>query len=204
MNFETKEKNYVRSKHFCPNDGWVAFRSGDLISGNIAKKAIGDGSKSGLLYVVLRDYGCEETAKIMDRWSKLCGRYMGNHRGLSIGISDVAPDEELMQMKHEILLEGYKQAEANIELYEKGELVLRPGCNLLHSLEEILNGTMRLLLAWLVDPRISHLSFWKKEWYSHRSLKVNSFAAFWWQFLTGWVSFGLRSRWKLVASWKVF
>lgn len=165
VNFETKERNYSKHKHFCPNDGWVAFRSGELISGNIAKKCIGDGSKSGLLYIVLRDFGCVHTASIMDRWAKLCGRYMGNHRGLSIGISDVTPSEELTDMKHGILLDGYKQAEANIELYEKGNLALRPGCNLLQSLEEILNGILGRLresagqeamkrLSWHNAPRI--------------------------------------------------
>ena len=165
VNFETKEKNYKNNKHFCANDGWVAFRSGELISGNVAKKTIGDGSKTGLLYVVLRDYGCLETASIMDRWAKLCGRYMGNHKGLSMGISDVTPSDELTDMKHEILLDGYKQAEANIELYEKGELVLRPGCNLLQSLEEVLNGILGRLresagqeamkrLSWHNAPRI--------------------------------------------------
>jgi DNA-directed RNA polymerase III subunit RPC1 len=45
VNFEAKEKNYMSDKHFCPNDGWVAFRNSELISGNIAKKNIGDGSK---------------------------------------------------------------------------------------------------------------------------------------------------------------
>lgn len=165
VNFESKEKNYRANKHFCANDGWVAFRSGELISGNVAKKTIGDGSKSGLLYVVLRDYGSQQAASIMDRWAKLCGRYMGNHKGLSIGISDVTPSEDLTDMKHSILLEGYKQAEANIELYETGKLNLRPGCNLLQSLEEILNGILGRLresagqeamkqLSWHNAPRI--------------------------------------------------
>lgn len=40
VNFETKEKNYIDNKHFCKNDGWVAFRNGELISGNVAKKTI--------------------------------------------------------------------------------------------------------------------------------------------------------------------
>lgn len=165
VNLETKEKNYNRDKHFCPNDGWVAFRSGELVSGNVAKKTIGDGSKTGLLYIMLRDFGPQATASVMDRWAKFCGRYMGNHRGLSIGISDVTPSKELKDMKHGILLDGYKQAEANIDLYEKGELALRPGCNLLQSLEEVLNGILGRLresagqeamkrLKWHNAPRI--------------------------------------------------
>jgi DNA-directed RNA polymerase III subunit RPC1 len=108
INFETKEKNYCEHEHFCKNDGWVSFRNGELISGNIAKKTIGDGSKSGLLYVMLRDYGCAESASVLDRWAKFCGRWMGTHRGFSIGISDVTPSDKLKEMKHGILLEGYK------------------------------------------------------------------------------------------------
>jgi DNA-directed RNA polymerase III subunit RPC1 len=117
VDFETKEKNYHENKHFCKNDGWVAFRRGDLISGNIAKKTIGDGSKTGLLYIVLRDYGCIEAGNIMDRWAKLCARMMGRHVGLSIGISDVTPSAVLREMKHDILLEGYKQVRCLSRLF---------------------------------------------------------------------------------------
>ena len=88
VNFEHKDKNYrsdLKLKHFCPNDGWVAFRNSELISGNVAKKTIGDGSKTGLLYVLLRDCGESEAARLMDRFSKLCSRYFGNHKGFSIG-----------------------------------------------------------------------------------------------------------------------
>ena len=122
--FETKEKNYSDDKYFCRNDGYVAFRSGELLSGNVAKKTIGDGSKTGLIFVVLRDYGPDQSGRILNRWSKLCGRFMGNHKGFSIGISDVTPSDDLTKMKHDILLEGYKKAEASIDLYEKGKLEL--------------------------------------------------------------------------------
>lgn len=112
VNFEMKEKNYdsgKKLKHFCPNDGWVAFRNSELISGNIAKKTIGDGSKTGLLYVLLRDYGPAYAASFMDRFSKLCSRYFGMHRGFSIGISDVSPSAKLRKMKFDILNAGYKK-----------------------------------------------------------------------------------------------
>ena len=110
VNFEMKEKNYMSDlnmKHFCPRDGWVAFRNGELISGNIAKKTIGDGSKTGLLYVLLRDCGEYYAANLLDRLSRLCSRFMGHFNGLSIGISDVTPSEELQKMKHDILSYGY-------------------------------------------------------------------------------------------------
>jgi DNA-directed RNA polymerase III subunit RPC1 len=152
-------------KHFCPNDGWVAFRNSELISGNIAKKTIGDGSKTGLLYILLRDCGSLEAARLLDRWAKLCSRFLGGHKGFSIGISDVTPSEKLRDMKHNILSNGYTKAQESIELYEKGDLELRPGCDLLQSLEEILNGILGKLresagqeamkaLPWTNAPRI--------------------------------------------------
>mmetsp|Transcript_17922 Transcript_17922/g.35690 ORF Transcript_17922/g.35690 Transcript_17922/m.35690 type:complete len:1416 (-) Transcript_17922:69-4316(-) len=168
VNFEMKEKNYdsnKKLKHFCPNDGWVAFRNSELISGNIAKKTIGDGSKTGLLYVLLRDWGEQEAARFMNRFSKLCSRYFGMHRGFSIGISDVSPSLKLRKMKFDILSAGYMKAEEAIRKYEEGTLELRPGCDLLQSLEEILNGILGKLresagqeamkaLPWSNTPRI--------------------------------------------------
>ena len=96
-------------KHFCPNDGWVAFRNSELVSGNIAKKTIGDGSKTGLIFILLRDCGPEHAATFMDRFAKLCSRYFGFHKGFSIGISDVSPSAKLRKMKHDILSQGYKK-----------------------------------------------------------------------------------------------
>jgi DNA-directed RNA polymerase III subunit RPC1 len=165
VSFEMKEKNYSTEKHFCRNDGWVAFSNSELLSGNIAKKTIGDGSKTGLLYVLLRDCGNTEAARMMDRWAKFCSRYFGFHKGFSMGISDVTPSEKLKALKHDILSNGYKKAEQNIALYDAGTLELRPGCDLLQSLEEILNGLLGKLresagqeamkaLPWSNTPRI--------------------------------------------------
>lgn len=116
VSFENKEKNYSTDKHFCPKDGWVCVLKGELISGNIAKKAIGEGSKAGLLFVVLRDVGSDAAARIMNRWAKFCGRFMGAHKGLSIGISDVTPSRHLRDIKDRILSEGYKKVRASVEL----------------------------------------------------------------------------------------
>lgn len=110
ISLEMQEKNYdtnKRMKHFCPNDGWVAFRNSELLSGNVAKKTIGDGSKTGLLYVLLRDCGEQEASKAMDRFSKLCSRLFGGHKGFSIGIDDVTPSVELLALKRRILSTGY-------------------------------------------------------------------------------------------------
>ena len=145
VNLEMKEKNYdgkADAKYLCKNDGYVCFRNSELLSGNIAKKTIGDGSKTGLLYTLMMDYSSDEAANCMNRLAKLCSRYFGGHKGFSIGIDDVTPSKELQAIKKGILDEGYRQATVNIEKYNKNELKLRPGCNLLESLEEILNGLL--------------------------------------------------------------
>ena len=35
VNLESEEKFYTTDRHFCPQDGFVAFRRGELISGNL-------------------------------------------------------------------------------------------------------------------------------------------------------------------------
>ena len=35
VNLESEEKFYTSDRHFCPQDGFVAFRRGELISGNL-------------------------------------------------------------------------------------------------------------------------------------------------------------------------
>ena len=113
----------------------------------------------------MRDYSSDEAANCMNRLAKLCSRYFGGHKGFSIGIDDVTPSKELQAIKKGILDEGYRQATVNIEKYNKNELKLRPGCNLLESLEEILNGLLGKLresagqeamqaLPWNNAPRI--------------------------------------------------
>lgn len=115
VSFELKEKNYSANEHFCRNDGYVAFRNNELVSGNVAKRTIGDGSKTGLLYVLLRDCGPHYAARAMNRWAKFCSRYMGGNQGFSIGISDVMPSTRLRDIKYRILLDGYRKVRSLFE-----------------------------------------------------------------------------------------
>ena len=165
VSFECKEKNYSQNKYFCINDGYVCFMDSELLSGNIAKKTIGDGSKKGLIFVLLRDLGAQYAAEFMNKFSRLCSRVMGMHKGLSIGVDDVTPSRELSKIKHSIIKNGFKDSADHIKKYEDGTLPLRPGCDLLQSLEEMLNGVLGKLresagqramkaLHWHNAPRI--------------------------------------------------
>jgi DNA-directed RNA polymerase III subunit RPC1 len=54
---ECAEKNYTQKdlKQMCPKDGYVLFRSSELLCGNLGKATLGDGSKKGLFYALIRN-----------------------------------------------------------------------------------------------------------------------------------------------------
>ncbi|EQC33505.1 hypothetical protein SDRG_09014 [Saprolegnia diclina VS20] len=142
VNLELKERNYTHNLSMCHKDGYVVFRNSELLSGNLCKKTLGDGSKKGLFYVLIRDHGSAEAARCMNRLAKLCARWLGNFKGFSIGIDDVTPSDELNAVKKDLLDNGYAKANATIEDYRRGKLTLKPGCNPLQSLESELNGLL--------------------------------------------------------------
>lgn len=168
VNFEMKEKMYDQkkdAKSLCKNDGYICFRKSELLSGAVAKSTVGTGSKQGLLYVLLRDYGSAESARVMNRLAKFCSRYFGGHKGFSIGISDVTPDGHLNEIKEKVVSEGYAQCDRHIQDYNNDTLDLEPGCNKIQSLEQKLKGGLSKLrealgekametLPWSNTPRI--------------------------------------------------
>ena len=99
VNTVVKEKNYSgKGEHMCLNDGWVIFQNSELICGNLCKTTMGSGSKVGLFYSLQRDNSGEAAARCMLRVSKFSARWLSNY-GMSIGISDVTPFEELNNEK---------------------------------------------------------------------------------------------------------
>jgi DNA-directed RNA polymerase III subunit RPC1 len=91
VNTVLKERNYSGAgEHMCLNDGYVVFQNSELICGNLCKTTMGNGSKSGLTYSLIRDNSSEVAAACMLRISKFSARWMSTV-GLSIGINDVTP-----------------------------------------------------------------------------------------------------------------
>eukprot|EP00966_Prymnesium_polylepis_P164586 3805037-Prymnesium_polylepis.1 len=100
INLEVKNKKYNQAKakpepfHMCPDDGWVCFRNGELMSGVIDKSIIGGGAMESFYAVLLRDYSAEASALCMSRLAKLTARFLADH-GFSIGIQDVQATEPI-------------------------------------------------------------------------------------------------------------
>ena len=91
----------------CLKDGWVLVRNGELISGQLGKAALG-GNKSGLIYALLRDNNNPIACEVMHRISKLSSRWLSNY-GMTIGIGDVTPSEDLNKINQQVKEESYRK-----------------------------------------------------------------------------------------------
>jgi DNA-directed RNA polymerase III subunit RPC1 len=143
VNLECAEKNYSKKGGpMCAKDGFVVFRNSEHLSGNMAKKTLGDGSKTGLVYVLLKDHGIESASRLLNRTAKLCANYL-HSRGFSIGIEDVTPSQKLTAAKNALLKIARDKADQEIEAFKHGRMALKPGCDATQSLE----GELTKLLA---------------------------------------------------------
>ncbi|XP_020550632.1 DNA-directed RNA polymerase III subunit 1 isoform X2 [Sesamum indicum] len=142
LNLTVAEKSYGKSREtMCPKDGFVYIRNSELISGQLGKATVGNGSKDGLYSVLLRDYSAHAAATCMNRLAKLSARWIGNH-GFSIGINDVTPGDVLNKEKKLTIDKEYGQCTDYIESYNSGKLELLPGCNRAETLEAKITGTL--------------------------------------------------------------
>ena len=141
INLKNKSKTYSRKykidEYRCPNDGFVLIKNSILLSGIIDKSTIGSGSKSGLIFALGKDFGSEEACKFLTRISKFSGRWICDY-GLSLGLGDVIPREDLVKNKEKIIEKSFNESEKQINLYNIGKIQLKPGLNAEQSLESSL------------------------------------------------------------------
>ncbi|TXG73952.1 hypothetical protein EZV62_002531 [Acer yangbiense] len=153
LNLTVKEKTYsnklirtegdeeIRIETMCPNDGFVYIRNSELISGQLGKATLGNGSKDGLYSVLLNDYNPHAASVCMNRLAKLSARWIGNH-GFSIGIDDVQPKKELSDKKGKLISENYEVCNVKIKEFNEGKLHLKPGCDPAQTLEAVLTDLL--------------------------------------------------------------
>ena len=96
VNLKQKEKSYdgVKGmKEFDENEGYVRFKNGKLLTGRLGKSTMG-GSKSGLIYFIIKRCSNKRAALFMSYLSKLSARFI-EQIGLSFGLRDVTPDSKI-------------------------------------------------------------------------------------------------------------
>ncbi|KAJ1678800.1 DNA-directed RNA polymerase III subunit C1 (rpo31), partial [Spiromyces aspiralis] len=148
VNLETKTKSYIkppvgsgRAPEMCPADGYMIIRNSEIMCGTLDKSIVGDGKKRSIFFVILRDYGTIDAAKIMNRLSKLSARWSCN-QGFSIGLSDVMPGEKLCERKDTMIANAYQQCDDLIHLRQTGKLENLPGCDDDETLEIKISGIL--------------------------------------------------------------
>lgn len=122
----------------CPKDAYVCFRGGELMCGQVGKKALGDGSKKSVLYILARECGNDAAAYAMNRLARFSARWLTDG-GFSIGVDDVSPSLELQRIKARLVNDGYEKCQEFIEQLRVGKLAPRPGCSPEQTLEAVLN-----------------------------------------------------------------
>ena len=147
INLKTKSKSFslIDNKNIdpfkCPKDGFVIIKNSQLLTGIIDKETIGNGSKKGLIFALIKDCGNLECAKFLLRISKFCSRWICDY-GVSFGLGDVTPGKDLVEFKQIEIDKGFKKSDIEIEKYNKGEIELKPGLNMEQSLENNLNNIL--------------------------------------------------------------
>ena len=122
-------------------DGWVIFRSSELICGRLGKTTLGGGSKTGIFQVLSTDYGPASAVTVMNRLARLSAKMIGE-RGFSIGIDDVTPAEVLLKEKSVAISKHYDEVQEQIRQFHRGELERAAGCDLDTTLENTVTGAL--------------------------------------------------------------
>jgi DNA-directed RNA polymerase III subunit RPC1 len=147
INSESAEKafslNGVKdiAPEMCPKDGYVCFRGGELVAGQVGKKTIGSGSKKSILYVLARERGPGAAAYAMNRLARFASRWLSGS-GFSIGVDDVTPSANLSYRKEKLVNGGYERCHRYIEEFREGTLKARPGCTMVETLEAVVSAEL--------------------------------------------------------------
>jgi DNA-directed RNA polymerase III subunit RPC1 len=125
----------------CPKDGYISFRGGVLISGQVGKKTVGGGSKRSILYVLSRERGPDAAAFAMNWLARFSARWLSSY-GFSIGVDDVRPSDALSRRKMNLVQNGYDRCTEFIDEFKRGKLKLRPGCSPAETLEAVVSAEL--------------------------------------------------------------
>ncbi|XP_031486143.1 DNA-directed RNA polymerase III subunit 1 [Nymphaea colorata] len=142
VNLFLKEKNCMKNRGtMCPNDGFVYIRNSELLCGQVGKATLGNGNKSGLFSVLIRDYNAHAAASCMNRLAKLSARWIGNH-GFTIGIDDVQPEVRLAKKNSRVIRLAQNHCNSYIDDYNKGVLQPQPGSTAAETLEAMITSEL--------------------------------------------------------------
>lgn len=122
-------------------DAYLVVQNSIVMCGYMDKATVGDGKKSSVFYVLMRDFGPEYAVAAMNRLAKLSSRWLTN-QGFSIGIGDVHPSQALLQRRDKLVRTAEDQSARYIEQFDKGLLERKPGLDMEQTLEDTVAGIL--------------------------------------------------------------
>ncbi|KAG8946948.1 hypothetical protein FRC00_009353, partial [Tulasnella sp. 408] len=140
-----------------PNDGWLVIRNSEVMCGVMDKATVGGGKKTSVFSVIIRDYGPDEAALVMNRLAKTAARWLANI-GFSLGINDVIPGPILSEKKNEMVERAYADCQQLIEKAKMGKLENKPGCDQEQTLEALISGVLSKVRGDVGDICMRELS----------------------------------------------
>lgn len=118
-------------------DEMVIVQQGELISGILGKKSVGNVA-GGLIHIIWKDLGPKECCDILSNIQLVVNNWLVN-TGFTVGVADIIAKQEILnQVKAEI--KNYKQKVRKL-IYETqvGKLKQQPGKNTIESFEHQAN-----------------------------------------------------------------
>jgi len=122
----------------CTYDAYCIVKNGKLISGVFDKNAFGAGVPESIYHYMIKSYGNDAARVFLDSITRLLVMFI-TVKGFTMGIDDVRLREEATNRIREILDDGAREVDQDIEAYRRGEMEPVPG----HSVKETLE--MRLM-----------------------------------------------------------
>uniref|UniRef100_A0A5S6QTH3 DNA-directed RNA polymerase subunit n=1 Tax=Trichuris muris TaxID=70415 RepID=A0A5S6QTH3_TRIMR len=137
LNLSTKGKSYTNNRELCRNESYIIVRNGELLAGVMDKSIVGSGSKNGVFYMLMRDFGSQAAVEAMWRLARVSSNFL-MERGFSVGIGDVTPDDDLLDEKVRLVKQGYAACDRFISQLKSGTLTVHPGCTPEETLEAVI------------------------------------------------------------------
>ncbi|KAI1973471.1 DNA-directed RNA polymerase III subunit C1 (rpo31) [Ophidiomyces ophidiicola] len=139
------------------NDGWLCIRNSEIMCGVADKSTIGSGKKDNIIFVVQRDFGPAAAAEVMNRLSRLSARWLTN-LGFSVGITDVYPVNNLVQLKQRLVDGAFAESAALIEKLKADNFVNASGGDERQNTENSITGLLNKVRQQAGEFCIAELS----------------------------------------------
>eukprot|EP00747_Dinoflagellata_sp_TGD_P161077 gnl/TRDRNA2_/TRDRNA2_178045_c0_seq8.p1 gnl/TRDRNA2_/TRDRNA2_178045_c0~~gnl/TRDRNA2_/TRDRNA2_178045_c0_seq8.p1 ORF type:complete len:1521 (-),score=-42.62 gnl/TRDRNA2_/TRDRNA2_178045_c0_seq8:230-4792(-) len=149
--------------YFSVTDSYINISNGELISGILCKKTLGQNS-GGLIHLVWMEYGSNAACRLITNIQR-CVNHWLLLQGMSVGIGDATVDKVTIKKIKEVISTQKKEVEKILYRFQRREVEAEPGLSLEQTLEKIINQVLnkaREDTGEMVQRSLSHCNNLKR------------------------------------------